>query len=119
LANFIHRVPIHDIRIISAGILVQKDAGGNLAEILEKVSYLIREDFRLQRQVGVHTAQGRLTGYILAILPVGLGIAMYLLNPAQMSLLWTRPLGLKMLYGSIVSTTIGMILIRKIVRIRV
>jgi len=119
MANFIHRVPIHDIRIISAGVLVQKDAGGNLAEILEKVGYLIREDFRLQRQVGVHTAQGRLTGYVLAALPVFLGFAMYMLNPAQMSLLWTRPLGLKMLYGSIVCTAVGMLIIRKIVRIRV
>jgi len=116
LSNLILRVPI---RIISAGILVQKDAGGNLAEILEKVGYLIREDFRLQRQVGVHTAQGRLTGYVLAVLPVALGIGMYMLNPGQMSLLWTRPLGLKMLYGSIISTTIGMLIIRKIVRIRV
>jgi len=119
MANFIHRVPIHDIRIISAGVLVQKDAGGNLAEILEKVGYLIREDFRLQRQVGVHTAQGRLTGYVLAALPVFLGFAMYMLNPAQMSLLWTRPLGLKMLYASSVSTAVGMLIIRKIVRIRV
>jgi tight adherence protein B len=119
MSNLIHRVPIQDIRIISAGVLVQKDAGGNLAEILEKVGYLIREDFRLQRQVGVHTAQGRLTGYVLAALPVFLGFAMYMLNPGQMSLLWTRPLGVKMLYGSIVSTAIGMMIIRKIVRIRV
>jgi tight adherence protein B len=119
MANLIHRVPIHDIRIISAGILVQKDAGGNLAEILEKVGYLIREDFRLQRQVGVHTAQGRLTGYILAALPVGLGFAMYMLNPTQMSLLWTTALGTKMLYGSVVLTAVGMFIIRKIVRIRV
>lgn len=119
MANLIHRVPVHDIRIISAGILIQKDAGGNLAEILEKVSYLTREDFRMQRQVRVHTAQGRLTGYILAALPVILGIALYLVNPRQLSLLWTRPLGLKMLYGSIVSTTIGVLIIRKIVRVRV
>ena len=119
MSNLIHRVPIQDIRIISAGVLVQKDAGGNLAEILEKVGYLIREDFRLQRQVGVHTAQGRLTGYILAALPLFLGFGMYMLNPAQMSLLWTRPLGLKMLYGSVVLTAVGMLIIRKIVRIRV
>lgn len=119
MSNLIHRVPIHDIRIITAGIMIQKDTGGNLAEILEKVAYLIREDFRLQRQVGVHTAQGRLTGYILSALPVLLGIGMYLLNPEQMSLLWRRPLGLKMLYGSVISTTIGMLIIRKIVRIRI
>ena len=66
-----------------------------------------------------HTAQGRLTGYILAALPLFLGFGMYMLNPAQMSLLWTRPLGLKMLYGSVVLTAVGMLIIRKIVRIRV
>jgi tight adherence protein B len=119
MSNFIRRVPIHDIRIISAAILIQKDTGGNLTEILEKVGYLIREDFRLQRQIGVHTAQGRLTGYILAAMPVALGIGLYLFNPQHMSLLWTRPVGLKMLYGSIISTTIGMFIIRKIVRFRV
>ena len=84
-----------------------------------KLGYLIREDFRLQRQVRVHTAQGRLTGYILAALPIFLGIALYMVNPKQLSLLWTRPLGLKMLYGSIVSTAIGMLIIRKIVRVQV
>ena len=96
--NLIHRVPVHEIRIIAAGVLIQKDTGGNLTEILEKVAYLIREDFRLQRQVGVHTAQGRISGYILAGMPIALGIGMYLLNPARMSLLWTRPLGVKMLW---------------------
>jgi tight adherence protein B len=119
MANMIQRLPIHDIRIIAAAVLIQKDAGGNLTEILEKVSHLIREDFRLQRQVRVHTAQGRLTGYILSVLPLILGVLLYLLNPNQMSLLWKRPIGLKMLYGSIVSTAIGMMIIRKIVRIRV
>lgn len=119
MANLERRVPVHDIRIINAAVLIQKDTGGNLTEILDKVAYLIREDFRLQRQVGVHTAQGRLTGYILSALPLLLGIGLYLLNPDAMSLLWTRPIGLKMLYGSAISTTVGMLLIRKIVSIRV
>jgi tight adherence protein B len=119
LSNLIRRVPLHEIRIISAGILIQKDTGGNLAEIMEKVGHLIREDFRLQRQVGVHTAQGRLTGYILAVLPVVLGIGMYMVNPKNMSLLWTNPLGLKMLYAAVASTALGMLIIRKIVRVRI
>jgi len=119
LTNLERRVPVQDIRIINAAVLIQRDAGGNLTEILEKVSYLIREDFRLQRQVRVHSAQGRLTGMILATFPVILGIGLYLVNPKNMSLLWTTPMGLKMLYGSIISTTIGVLLIRKIVRIRV
>lgn len=119
MSNLAVRVPIHDIRIITAGVLIQRDTGGNLTEILEKVGYLIREDFRLQRQIRVHTAQGRLTGYILALLPLFLGIAMYMLNPDQMSLLWRRPIGLKLLYASVISTTIGMLIIRKIVRFKV
>ena len=119
MSNLEHRLPVHDIRIMVSAVLIQKDAGGNLTEILDKVAYLIREDFRLQRQVGVHTAQGRLTGYILSLLPVILGVGLYLLNPDNMSLLWTRPIGLKMLYGSLISTTIGMLIIRRIVNIRV
>jgi tight adherence protein B len=119
MANLEHRVPVQDIRIINAAVLIQREAGGNLTEILEKVGYLIREDFRLQRQVRVHSAQGRLTGYILGIFPLVMGIGMYMVNPKNMSLLWTRPMGLKMLYGAVGLTIIGTLIIRKIVRIRV
>ena len=73
----------------------------------------------MQRQIQVHSAQGRLTGYILATLPLGLGILMYLLNPEETSLLWRNPLGLKMLYGSLLSTTVGTLIIRSIVRVRI
>ncbi len=119
MTNLLRRVPVHDIRIMSAAILIQKDTGGNLTEILDKVAYLIREDFKLQRQVRVHTAQGRLTGYILSALPILLGVGLYLINPEQMSLLWRRPIGVKMLYASGVSTTIGMLIIRRIIRVQV
>jgi tight adherence protein B len=119
MANLVYRVPTRDIRMITAAVLIQKETGGNLTEILEKVSTLIRDDFRLQRQVRVHTAQGRMTGWILSILPLVLGVALYLLNPKQMSLLWERPIGLKMLYGSAIMTFIGGLIIRKIVRVEV
>jgi tight adherence protein B len=119
LMNLAHRVPIHDIRIMVTAVLIQNETGGNLTEILEKVGYLIREDFRLQRQVRIHTAQGRLTGWILSLLPPILGFALYMVNPDQMSLLWTREVGRAMLYGGIVMTTIGALIIRKIIRIRV
>ena len=69
LTNLADRVPIHEVRIIVTAILIQNESGGNLTEILDKVAYLIREDFRLQRQVRVHTAQGRMTGWVLSILP--------------------------------------------------
>ena len=119
LMNLVRRVPIQDIRIMVTAVLIQNETGGNLTEILDKVAYLIREDFKLQRQVRVHTAQGRLTGWILAMLPPLLGILLYLVNPQQMSILWMRPVGVKMLVGAAVMTAIGTFMIRKIVRVRV
>src|SRR5260370_30077127 len=103
--------------MVVAAILIQKESRGNLTEVLENVAHIIRERFRLKRQIRVHTAQGRLTGWILSILPVFLGLALYLINPDNMSLLWTRPIGVKMLYTAAVMTTIGALIIRKIVRI--
>jgi tight adherence protein B len=119
MANLAYRVPTPDTRMIATAVLIQRDTGGNLTEILEKVATLIRQEFRLQRQVRVHTAQGRMTGWILALLPVILGVLIYLANPALMSLLWTRPLGLKMLYGAVAMECIGALIIRKIIRFRV
>jgi tight adherence protein B len=117
--NLVHRVPLQDLKIIVTAILIQKESGGNLAEVLEKAAYVIRERFRLKRQVRVHTAQGRLTGWILSFLPVVLGIGLYLINPANMSLLWTRPIGLKLLYTAAVMMLAGALTIRKIVNMDV
>ncbi len=117
--NLSERVPIQDVRIIVTAILIQKDTGGNLAEVLDKCSHVIRERFRLRREIRVRTVQGRLTGWILTFLPIVLGILLYIANPEHMSLLWRRPMGLKMLYTSSVMTLIGALIIRKIVRIRV
>lgn len=119
MENLATRVPIDDVRMMVTAILIQKESGGNLAEILEKAAHIIRDRFRLKRQIRVHTAQGRLTGWILAILPVVLGLMLYLVNPDNMSLLWKRPIGVKMLYTATMMTTIGGLIIRKIVRVRV
>jgi tight adherence protein B len=117
--NLVSRVPIHDLKIIATAILIQRASGGNLAEVLDKAAYLIRERFRLRRQVRIHTAQGRLTGWILSFLPVVLGIALYLVNPENMSLLWHRQLGIRLLYTAAVMTVIGALVIRKIVSMEV
>ena len=117
--NLAYRVPIHDIRIVVAAVLIQSESGGNLTEILDRVAHLIREDFRLQGQVRVHTAQGRMTGWILSLLPAVLGVGLYMVHPEQMSVLWTTETGRYMLYGSIAMTTVGALMIRKIVRIQV
>ena len=119
MVNFTARVPLQDVRIFVAAALIQKESGGNLAEVLSKVALTTRERFRLKKQIAVHTAQGRMTGRVLTLLPVGLGFGMYLANPVGMSVLWTRPAGLKMLYTAIVMVLIGSMLIRRIVRIRV
>lgn len=113
--NLVTRVPLQDMRIVVTGILIQKESGGNLAEVLDKASYVIRERFRLRQQVRVHTAQGRLTGWILACLPLALGVGLYLINPEVMSVLWTHPVGVKLLYASAGMTTVGMLIINKIV----
>jgi tight adherence protein B len=119
MLNLATRVPIQDVRIIVTAMLIQKESGGNLAEILEKAAHVVRERYRLKRQIRVHTAQGRLTGWILAVLPLVLGTGMYLVNPEHMSVLWTRPLGLKLMYTAGVMTSIGALVIRSIIRIRV
>jgi tight adherence protein B len=117
--NLAVRVPLQDLKIVITAILIQKESGGNLAEVFDKAAYVIRERFRLKQQVRVHTAQGRLTGWILSFLPIALGIALYMINPANMSLLWTRPIGVKLLYLSAGMTITGALIIRKIVRMDV
>ena len=119
MSNLTTRVPLQDLKIVITAILIQRESGGNLAEVFDKAAYVIRERFRLKREVRVYTAQGRLTGWILSFLPIVLGIGLYLINPANMSLLWTRPIGLKLLYLSGVMTIIGSLIIRKIVRMDV
>ncbi len=119
MTNMITRVPLQDLKIVTTAILIQKESGGNLAEVLDKTAYVIRERFRLKRQIRVHTAQGRLTGWILSFLPVVLGIALYLINPVTMSVLWKNPIGLKLLYLSVVMMFTGAAIIRKIVNMKV
>ncbi len=119
MLNLATRIPIQDVRIVVTAMLIQKESGGNLAEVLDKVAHIIRDRYRLKRQIRVHTAQGRLTGWILSLLPVVLGFGLYLVNPSHMSILWQREIGMKMIYASVAMTCIGALIIRKIVQIRV
>ena len=119
LINLGARMPVQDLQIFVAAVLIQKESGGNLAEVLEGLSETIRDRFRLRKQVKVHTAQGRATGWVLALLPVFLGLAMYLLHPEGISVLWKRPVGLKLLYGAGGMNIVGGLIIRHVVRIRV
>ena len=119
LVSLLERAPVQDFRIFAAAVLIQKDSGGNLAEVLEKVVQTTRERTRLRMQVAVHTAQARMTAWVLSILPVALGVGMYLANPDGISILWKRPIGLKLLYAAIGMDIAGSLVIRKIVGIRI
>jgi tight adherence protein B len=117
--NLIHRVPLQDLRIVCTAILIQKESGGNLAEVLDKTAHVIRERFRLRREVQTRTAQGRMTGYVLTLLPIILGIALYCVNPDMMSLLWKRDIGVKLLWAASAMIIVGGLIIRKIVNMDV
>ncbi len=119
LENMIARVPLQDLRIAVTAILIQRESGGNLAEVLEKTAYVTRQRFRLKRQVMVHTAQGRMTGWVLTLLPVVLGIGLYLVNPEIMSLLWKTEIGIKLLIGAGCMLIVGTLIIQKIVHMEV
>lgn len=117
--NLAARMPIPDVMIIKTAVLIQRESGGNLAEVLEKCATVIRERFRLKKEIRIKSAQGRITGWILTFMPIGLGILLFLVSPDTMSLLWTRQIGRNMLSTGAVLTLIGGLIIRKIVRIRV
>ena len=119
MENLSERMPLQDLRIVSTAILIQKESGGNLAEVLEKSANLIRERFKLKREIRTRTAQGRLTGWVLSFLPLVVGILLYFVNPKMMSVLWTRDIGIKLIYGAVIMTTIGTLIIRKIVNMEV
>jgi len=119
LDNLTNRVPLQDVKITCTAIIIQKESGGNLAEVLDKTAYVIRERFRLKRQIMVHTAQGRLTGWILTALPIFLGLAIYFIDPGMMSILWHRSIGIKMMWGAGGLIVLGALVIQKIVNIDV
>ncbi len=119
LENMLERVPLQDLKIATAAILIQKESGGNLAEVLDKTSYVIRERFRLKRQIKVHTAQGRLTGWILTALPIVLGLGIYFVDPQMISILWHRAIGIKLMWAAAGLILVGGFVIHKIVNIDV
>ena len=119
LMGMADRVGLVDVRILTTAILIQRSVGGNLAEILDNLSYTIRERFKIRRQLRVYTAQGRMSGYVLALLPFGLGCVFYLLNPDYISILFTDPAGKFGLVVAVILQLIGFLWIRKIVDIEI
>ena len=113
------RVDLVDVRIFITAILIQREVGGNLAEILDNIAYTIRERFTLQRQIRVFTAQGRLTGYILAAMPILLGLAITALNPDYMQILFDESIGRALLAAAAILQFIGFLIIRRIIDIEI
>ena len=113
------RIHLLDVRFFVTAVLIQRDTGGNLSEILDNLAHVVRERFKIQRQVRVHTAHGRFTGYVLLALPAALAVALSLINPEHMQLLFHERMGQMMLMGAIVMQTIGFVWIRKVIKIEV
>jgi len=109
------RVPLLDARFFVTAVLTQRESGGNLSEVLDNLASVIRERFKVKRQVRVVTAHARITGWVLAMLPPSLGIILTLLAPAHMSLLWTHPTGIRMVVVALILQVTGTLIIRKLV----
>ena len=119
LNQMAERVPLLDVKFFVTAVMIQRDTGGNLAEILDNLAHVVRERFKILRQVRVHTAHGRFTGYVLLALPAALGIALTFINREHMKLLFEEHMGQMMIMGAIVMQTIGYIWIRKVIKIEV
>ena len=119
LLNLTDRMPLVDVKFFVTAVMLQRETGGNLAEILDNLSYVIRERFKIQRQVRVYTAQGRLTMALLMGMPPIIVTTMLLLNPSFIRPLFADPIGHFLLVAGITLQTIGYFVIRKIIRIQV
>jgi tight adherence protein B len=117
LRSLAERVPLLDAKFFVTAVLTQREAGGNLAEVLDNLASVIRERFRVKRQVRVVTAHARMTGWVLVLLPPALAVVLTLLSPEHMSLLWTDPTGLRMVAVALVLQVVGSLVIRKLVDI--
>jgi tight adherence protein B len=119
LNNLSMRVPLIDVRFFVTAVLIQKETGGNLAEILDNLAAVVRERFKILRDVRTKTAHGRFTGYVLLGLPAFLGVALSMLNPEHMDLLFKERVGQMMIVATIVMQVIGFFWIQRIVKIEV
>lgn len=115
LLQMTDRVPSQDLRVLVTGILVQKDTGGNLTEILERISSVIRERIRIKGEIRTYTAQGRFTGYILCSLPFVMLVLINIANPGYSSVLFNTPTGNQLLYIGIGLLVVGALAIRQII----
>ena len=119
LKNLLERVPNLDLKFFVTSVVIQRQTGGDLAEILDRIGHVIRERIKILGQVKALTAEGRLSGIVLVALPIGLFILMLWMKPDYIELLWKDPDGIKMSIGAIVMMIIGTLSIKKIIDIKV
>jgi tight adherence protein B len=119
LENLSERVPLIDLRFCITAIMIQRETGGNLAEILEKVSHTIRERFRILEDLNTLTTSSRMSAWILCGLPIFVALAVTIMNPEYMSVLWSDPRGHNLLYAAGFMQLMGMLIIRKILQIKI
>jgi tight adherence protein B len=113
------RIDILDVKFFVTAVLIQRETGGNLAEIIDKIAYVIRERFRIQGQLKIHTAQARMTGIVLAFLPIAVAFILFAMSPGYMKPLWAEPMGRSMVFLAIILQLLGMLVIRRIIRIKI
>lgn len=119
MLNLATRIPSMDLRYFVVSVILQRETGGNLAELLDNLSGLVRDRFKLLGRIRVLAAEGRLSAYILAVLPFATGAVIFLVNPRFMSVLWTDPLGLRVVGACLVMLVLGAVWMVRIVKIRV
>jgi len=119
LTQLSERMPLLDVRFFVTAVLIQRETGGNLSEILENLGHVVRERFKIRRQVRVYTAHGRFTAFVLLSLPAALAIALMFINPDHMQLLFKERMGQTMLVGAMVMQAVGFVWIRKVIKIEV
>jgi tight adherence protein B len=119
LANLAVRVPLTDLRYFVVAVQVQRESGGNLTELLGNLSRLIRERLKLLARVRVLSSEGRLSAWVLGLMPFALAGLMSVVSPKFISLLWTDPIGVSIVKTMLLLMLLGVLLLRKIVRIRV
>jgi tight adherence protein B len=119
LHNMAARIPLTDLRYLVIAILIQRETGGNLAEILGNISHIIRGRLKLAAQVRVLSAEGRMSAWILGLLPFAVALMIFLLNPGYIKILWTDPSGIKLLWYALGMIIFGVLWLRKVIRIRI
>jgi tight adherence protein B len=119
LENLTHRIPLLDLRMCVTAVLIQRETGGNLAEILEKVAYTIRERFRILGDLKTLTTSSRMSAWLLCGLPIGVALVITAMNPEYMSVLWKDPRGHYLIAAAMIMQVTGMLIVRKILRIKI